>query len=128
MLEAIEPHVPLISAGSAFISAVAVFISTWFIIWTTYFQKTRRERIDELKVEMQILFSKGWASKIIGNNQREEQFYQALNPRFQKNKYKVLHWCAYDELGYEGRNPVVKFYESEIGEVEYSTLSRRRDL
>ena len=128
MLEVITPYAPLISAGSALISAIAVLISTFFVIWTACFRKTRRDRIDELKIEMNILFSKGWASKIIGNNQGEEQFYQALNPKFQKNKYKVLHQCAYDELGHEGRNPVVKFYEAEIGEFEYSTLSRRRDL
>ena len=128
MLEAIKPYAPLISAGSAFISTVAVLISTWFIIWTTCFRKTRRDRIDELKVEMQILFLKGWASKIIGNHQGEEQFYQALNPKFQKSKYKMLHRCAYDELGYEGKNPAAKFYETNIGESEYSILSRKGDL
>ena len=128
MLEALTPYTAIISAGSALISAIAVLISTGVIIWTTCFRKTRRERIDELKIEMQILFSKGWASKIIGNNQGEEQFYQALDPKLEKNKYKALYQCAYDELGYEGRNPVVKFYEAEIGEFEYSIASRRRDL
>ena len=55
MLEAIAPHAAIISAGSALISTVAVLISTWFIIWTTYFRKTRRDKIDELKVEMQVI-------------------------------------------------------------------------
>ena len=55
MLEVITPYAPLISAGSALISAVAVLISTWFVIWTAYFRKTRRDRIDELKEEMQII-------------------------------------------------------------------------
>ena len=128
MIEMITPHAALISAVSALISTIAVLISTWFIIWATCFRKTRRDRIDELKVEMQILFSKGWANKIIGKHQGEEQFYQALNPKFQKNKYKMLHRCAYDELGYEGRNPVVKFYETEIGKIEYSILSRKGEL
>ena len=36
MLEAIKPYAPLISAGSAFISTVAVLISTWFIICNTF--------------------------------------------------------------------------------------------
>ena len=84
MLEAITPYAAIISAGSALISAIAVLISTFFVIWTTYFRKTRRDRIDELKIEMNILFSKGWARKIIGNNQGEEQFYQALNPQVSK--------------------------------------------
>ncbi len=52
MLEAITPYATIISAGSALISTVAVLISTWFIIWTTCFRKTRRDKIDELKVEI----------------------------------------------------------------------------
>ena len=52
MLEIITPYAPLISAGSALISAVAVLISTVFIS-----RKSRRDRIDDLKVEMQVLFS-----------------------------------------------------------------------
>ena len=59
MLEAITPYAPIISAGSALISAIAVLISTWFVIWTTYFRKTKRDRIDDLKEEMLILFSEG---------------------------------------------------------------------
>ena len=34
-----------------------------------------------------------------------EEFYKELRPKFQKERYKRLHQCAFDELGYEGRNP-----------------------
>ena len=111
MLEAITPYATIISAGSAIISTIAVLISTWFIIWTTYFRKTRRDRIDELKEEMQVMLSDGWADQIIYNDGKEEDFFESLKPKFQKPKYKVLHQCAYDELGFEGKNPVVKHRE-----------------
>ena len=111
MLDAITPYAPLISAGSALISTVAVLISTWFIIWTTSFRKTRRDKIDELKEEMQVMLSDGWANQIIYNEGKEEDFFESLKPKFQKPKYKVLHQCAYDELGFEGKNPVIKHGE-----------------
>ena len=57
MLEAIKPYAAIISAGSAFISTVAVLISTGFIIWTTCFRKTKRDLINDLKDEMQVLFT-----------------------------------------------------------------------
>ena len=104
MLEAIKPYAAIISAGSAFISTVAVLISTGFIIWTTCFRKTRRDKIDELKVEMQILFSEGWDDTKIRSNRALEDFYKELRPKFQKEKYKTLHQFAFDELGYEGKN------------------------
>lgn len=104
MLEALGPHAAIISAGSALISAIAVLISTGFIIWTTCFRKTRRDRIDELKEEMQILFSEGWDDTKIRSNKALENFYKELRPKFQKERYKRLHQCAFDELGYEGKN------------------------
>ena len=55
MIEMIKENATVIQAASALISAVAVLISTWFIIWTTYFRKTRRDKIDELKVEIQVI-------------------------------------------------------------------------
>ena len=97
MLEAITPYAAIISAGSALISAIAVLISTWFIIWTTYFRKTQRDKIDELKEEMQVMLSDGWANQIIYNEGKEEDFFESLKPKFQKPKYKVLHQCAYIE-------------------------------
>ena len=57
MLKSLEPHATIISAVSAFISAVGVIISTGFVIWTTCFRKTRREIVDDLKFEIQVLLS-----------------------------------------------------------------------
>ena len=103
MLEAIAPYATIISAGSALISTVAVLISTWFIIWTTCFRKTRRDKIDELKVEMQVLFSQitddGYL-EISSSNYRNDldEHFQQLKPKFQKPEYKVLQHCACYEL------------------------------
>ena len=108
MLEAIKPYAAIISAGSAFISAVAVLISTWFIIWTTYFRKTRRDRIDELKLEMQVLLSQGWTDRIVKTHDMDG-FIRSLNSKFQTSEYKKLHQCAYNELAYEGKNEVVNY-------------------
>ena len=60
--------------------------------------------IDELKEEMQILFSEGWDDTKIRSNKALENFYKELRPKFQKERYKRLHQCAFDELGYEGKN------------------------
>ncbi len=124
MLDAITPYAPLISAGSALISTVAVLISTWFIIWTTSFRKTRRDKIDELKEEMQVMLSDGWANQIIYNEGKEEDFFQSLKPKFQKPKYKVLHQCAYDELGFEGKNPIVKHREDFVDTFKQAKFSQ----
>ena len=103
MLEAITPYATIISAGSALISTVAVLISTWFIIWTTCFRKTRRDKIDELKVEIQVLFSQitdeGFLD-ISNSNYRNDldEHFQQLKPEFQKPEYKVLQHCAFGEL------------------------------
>ena len=112
MLEVITPYAPIISAVSAFISAVAVLISTGLVIWTHFFRKTRRDRIDELKVEMLILFSEGWDEYKIRSGKAVEKFFQELSPKFQKTKYKALHQCAFDELGYEGKNGAFLFLQN----------------
>ena len=91
------------------INAITVFASFGFVIWTTCFRKTRRDRIDELKVEMQVLFSEGWDDTKIRSNKVLEEFYKELRPKFRKERYKRLHQCAFDELGYEGRNPAFRF-------------------
>lgn len=109
MIELITPHAALISAVSALISAVAVLVSTGFVIWATCFRKTRRDRIDELKEEMLIRFSEGWDEKRIRSRKSLEEFFQELSPKFQKPRYKALHQCAFDELGYEGRNLAFRF-------------------
>ena len=99
MLETITPYAPLISAGSALISAIAVLISTGFIIWTTCFRKTRRDRIDDLKVEMQVLLG---GRSLIHISERES-FLQSLDSKYKTPKYEKLHSVAFAELIHEGR-------------------------
>ena len=41
-----------INAFAPIINAITVLLSFGFVIWTTCFRKTRRNRIDELKVEV----------------------------------------------------------------------------
>ena len=105
ILKAFTPYASIISAGSAFISAIAVLISTVFITMT-FFRKTRRDRIDDLKVEMQELFTKDFVRKKYLEISPEE-FFGLLKPKFKTQKYKTLHRCAYDELTYEGKNWIV---------------------
>ena len=104
MLEVITPYAPLISAGSAFISAVAVFISTVYIM-----RKTRREKVDDLKFEIQFLLSEegitGMSIDYI------EEFLGKLEPKFQKEKYKKLHRFAFAELENEGRFTRINPYD-----------------
>ena len=110
MLEAITPYATIISAGSAFISAVAVLISTWFIIWTTYFRKTRRDRIDELKVEMQVLFTRNLPNEVI-QDYTQDKFFKLLEDKFQSPEYEKVHQCAFDELTHERKNKIVRIRE-----------------
>ena len=109
LLKILNPYAIVISAGSAFISAVAVVISTVFIIWTTHFRKTRRDRIDELKVEMQVKLSQGWTDRIVKTGDMNG-FIRSLDSKFQTPEYKKLHQCAYNELAYEGKNEVVNYH------------------
>ena len=106
-----EQHAAIISAVSAAINTVAVLGSLGLVIWTSFFRKTRRDRIDELKVEMQIKLSQGWTDRIIKTHDMDK-FMQSLGPKFQKKKYKALLQCAYNELAYEGKNEVVEHYKS----------------
>ena len=106
MLEAITPYAAIISAGSAFISTVAVLISTFFVIWTTCFRKTRRDWMDELKVEMKELFTEDTVRRKYLEISPEE-FFGLLKPGFKTKAYETLHRCAYDELTYEGKNWIV---------------------
>ena len=109
MIEMIKENATVIQAASALISALAVLISTWFIIWTTCFRKTRRDRMDELKVEMQILLSQGWTDRIVKTHDMDG-FIRSLDSKFQTPEYKKLHQCAYNELAYEGKNEVVNYH------------------
>ena len=99
MVEILSPYAPLISA-------VSVLISTCFIIWATCFRKTRRDRMDELKVEMQELFTKDIVrQKYLEIS--EEEFFTHLKTEFKTQEYSTLHRCAYDELTYENKNWIV---------------------
>ena len=103
LVEGIAPYAPIINA-------LAVLTSTFFIIWTTYFRKTRRDRIDELKVEMQVLFSqitRGGHLRVDYDRGPDERYFQQLSAKFQKEMYKVLYRSAYDELVSEGKVKVV---------------------
>ena len=57
---------------------------------------------------MQVLFSEGWDKRKIQFPKTLGKFFQQLSPKFQKVKYKQLHQCNFDELGYEGRNPAFR--------------------
>ena len=101
MIEMIKENATVIQAASALISALAVLVSTYFIIWTTCFRKTRQDRIDDLMEEMQILlFDKG----ITGFGRDEiDWFLGELAPKFQKEKYRKLHRYALNEMVSGGR-------------------------
>ena len=108
LLEILKPYAAIISAGSAFISTVAVLISTWFIIWTTCFRKTKRDRINDLKDEMQVLFTtESVRQKVLEIS--ESEFFNALKRKFKTRKYRILHQSAYDELTNENKNWIVNY-------------------
>ena len=60
--------------------------------------------VDELKTEMQVLIAEGWDETRIQTDTDLIEFFQVLPNEFQEPKYKALHQCAFDELGYEGKN------------------------
>ena len=88
------------------IEALSVLGSFSFVIWVTCFRKTRRDRMDELKVEMQILLSQNSSFVLIRERGKEgeNKFFNMLDSKFQKPKYKALHRTAYKELTLEGKN------------------------
>ena len=87
-----------------------MFKTLWFIVWITYFRKTRRDRIDELKEEIQVKLSQGWTQHIIKNHDMDA-FIGSLDKKFRKPAYKRLYECAYNELAYEGKNEVVEYHK-----------------
>ena len=104
LLEILKPYAAIISAGTAFISAIAVLISTWFVC----FRKTRRDRIDELKVEMQVLFTtESVRQKVLEIS--ESEFFNSLKRKFKTRKDRILHQSAYDELTNEDKNWIVNY-------------------
>ena len=52
---------------------------------------------------MLILLSQGREFKIKTVTDAEK-FFLSLNQEFQRREYKGLHWCAFNELGYETNN------------------------
>ena len=123
ILKALTPYTAVISAGSALISAVSVLISTVFII-ITFFRKTRRDRIDELKVEMQVLFTTDSVrQKVLEIS--ESEFFNGLKRKFKTRGYSILHQSAYDELTNEDKNWIVnyrrKYERAEVARANIST-------
>lgn len=109
------------------IEALSVSGSLVFVIWATCLRKTRRDRMDELKEEMQILLSEGWAEKIIKNRRTKDEFFHLLRKKFQKTKYKRLHQSAYNELDYEGKNEVTRRLEKMEENQRYRRELLRQD-
>ena len=98
MIEILAPYAAILSAAAALISAVtAVYIGT---------RKTRRDKLDELKVEMMVLFTQNLAREVTADY-TQGKFFALLDVDFQSPKYEKLHQCAFDELKYEGRNKIV---------------------
>ena len=100
MVDILNPYAPIVGALSTFVSTIMIIISTWFVIWTSCFRKTRREIVDDLKFEIHFLLSE---EGIIGMNTGDiDEFLEQLEPKFQKEKYKKLHRFAFKELENEG--------------------------
>lgn len=111
MHEILNSYAPIISALSALVSAI-IIISTGFVIWTTCFRKTRRERIDDLKFEIHFLLSEKGITGM--STDHRDEFLEELEPKFQKEKYKKLHRFAFKELENEGIVETVPPYDSHI--------------
>ena len=104
-----EQDAAILSAISAAINTIAVLVSLGLVIWTSFFRKTRRDRIDELKVEMQVVLSQIQEEGRLIVAGKEDEYFQRLGDKFRKEKYKMLYRCAYDELKNEGK---VQVYDS----------------
>ena len=101
MIEILAPYAALMSAAAALISAgTAVYIGT---------RKTRRDRIDELKIEMQVRLTQDWNSQTFHTDEAEKQLFGSFSRRFKGKRYKVLYQCAFDELVYESKNETLRY-------------------
>ena len=99
----------VISDITAIIIAFTALIGTPITILygiPTYLEKMRKIRINKLKDGMLVLFSEGWNIQSVHTPETLKKFFEALGPKFQKERYKALHQEAFDELGREGRNPI----------------------
>ena len=112
LVEVITPYAPIINA-------LAVLTSTGFIIWTTCFRKTRRDRIDELKLEVLRIVSnvKGHEDWIKAMDLSELQgregivkvmdLLKLLHKNYRKKKWCELLPVALSELRNEGHHELL---------------------
>ena len=101
MIEILSSYAAVISAAAALISAgTAVYIGT---------RKTRRDRIDELKIEMQVRLTHDWNSQTFHTVEAEKQMFESLSSKFKSKQYKALYQCAFDELVYESKNETLRY-------------------
>lgn len=103
-----------INAFAPIINAITVLLSFGFVIWTTCFRKTRRNRIDELKVEVLEVVStvKGHEDWIAAMDLSEIQgdvgivnvkdLSNLLRRKYQKKKWYELLPVVLTELRNEG--------------------------
>ena len=89
----------MIEKYAAIISAASALFNTGIVIWLSCFRKTRRDRIDELKLEMQVLLK---GRQILLVTERDS-FLKSLDSKYKKRKYERLHIVAYTELQSEGK-------------------------
>ena len=95
-----------INAFAPIINAITVLLSFGFVIWTTCFRKTRRNRIDELKVEVLETVStvKGhedWVRTMESSN-AAEALSKVLGRKYHSKKWYDLLPVAVTELQKEG--------------------------
>ena len=95
----------MINDITAIIIAFGAIITVLYGI-PSYREKMRKNRINKLKDRMVVLFSEGWDSQEVHTPETLKKFFEALGPKFQKERYKRLHQEVFDELGREGRNPI----------------------
>ena len=98
LLDILKPHATIISALSAFVSAIAVLVSTGFVIWTTCFRKTRRDRIDELKTEMRVYVSNNHGFDLYPQDAHTMLENLSKSEKYGKDEYKDLYRPALHEL------------------------------
>lgn len=111
----------------AFTALIGVPI-TIFYGFPTYLEKMRKIRINKLKDRMLILFSEGWNSQRVHTQETLNKFFEALGPKFQKERYKTLHQEAFDELGREGRNPIWSAWDLKRRMSEEHMMSEMRNI
>lgn len=78
----IETYAPLINA-------IAVLGSFIFVIISSV-RKSRREKIDELKTEMDIRLTQDWDSTTFHLPEHEDKLFKSLSRKFQQKKYNTI--------------------------------------